>query len=114
MSSTTPGTQVQTNSPISFRAVRWILVATLAAALALLGWARHESQLESAYEDAFQTGGVEAVVEHAADQGDELTTFPGGAYGRYGCYLDDGALTPHITLDECRDQGATVAAVVGG
>ena len=90
MSSTTPGTRVQESSPITSRAVRTILVVVLAATLLLLGWAVRDARAKAGYQDAFETGGLAAVVEHAATRGDAVMQFPGAVHAPYGCYLADG------------------------
>ncbi|WP_456845290.1 hypothetical protein [Cellulomonas sp. P5_C6] len=114
MSSTTPGMRVQESSPIAPRAVRTILVVVLAATLLLLGWAVRDSRAKAGYQDAFESGGVAAVVEHAADRGDRATQVPGGVQAPYGCYLADGEVYPGLTLDQCRDEAAAhVAGAVG-
>ena len=110
MSSTTPGTRVQESSPISARAVRTILVVILLATLLLLGWAVRDSRAKAGYQDAFESGGVAAVVEHAAARGDDVTQFPGAVHAPYGCYLADGEVYTDLTLDQCRELAGDQAA----
>ena len=114
MSSTTPGTRIQESSPISPRAVRTILVVVLAATLLLLGWAVRDSRAKAGYQDAFDSGGVAAVVELAAARGDDVTQFPGAVQAPYGCYGADGEVYPGLTLDQCRDHGAAADTGASG
>jgi hypothetical protein len=110
MSSTTPGTRIQESSPISPRAVRTILVVVLVATLLLLGWAVRDSRAKAGYQDAFESGGVTGVIEHATDRGDHVTQFPGGVQAPYGCYLADGEVHRGLPLGQCRTEAAAQAA----
>ena len=109
MSSTTPGTQVQRSSPIDERLVPLILVLLVAVTAVVLAWGVHDRNVEADYLEAFDQGGVTAVIEHATERGDTVTPFPGGVKARYGCYLEVGVVIDPLTVEQCTQQAALIS-----
>jgi hypothetical protein len=113
MPTTTPGTRLEPTSALSFPAVRTVLLVVAAGTLVLLGMAIRSATVEAGYLDAFERGGVTAVVQHAADRGDSVERFPDGVRAPGGCYLADGEVVEHLSADECRAAAEHVADVTG-
>ncbi|GIG22756.1 hypothetical protein Cch01nite_34800 [Cellulomonas chitinilytica] len=110
MSSTTPGTRVQGTIPLRLGSVRWVLLGLLVLTAAVVSWGVHERDVAAGYADAFERGGVAAVVQHAADRGDTVTVHPGGVQAPGGCYLVTGVRLEHLTsADECAQVAALAA-----
>src|SRR3954452_9411545 len=94
MSSTTPGTAIPEARPVNPRVARALLALLLVDVVAVLAFGIHERNVKAGYQDAFESGGVTSVVEHATARGDAFTEVPGGVSAPYGCYLDDGEVLP--------------------
>jgi len=110
MSSDTPGTKIDTTSRFSSKLAITAMILVVVVAAVILGLAIHAQRLNAAYEDAFTSGGVDAVVTHAQDRGDDVEQFTGGAYANGGqCYLSDGNEVEDLTLAQCQEEAAIAA-----
>ena len=114
MSSVTPGTKIDTTSRFSSRIAVTAMILGLVIVAVVLTLAIRDRRAQAAYEDAFATGGVDGVVAHANERGDDLSQFTGGAYTNGGhCYLVDGTDFTDETLATCQEAAGVAAALAG-
>jgi len=114
MSSVTPGTKIDTTSQFSSKIAATAMILGLVIVAVVLTLAIRDRRAQAAYEDAFATGGVDGVVAHAHERGDDVSEFTGGAYANGGhCYLVDGTDFTDATLATCQEAAGAAVAIAG-